>query len=285
MASGSLRCFFALVVATSTTVSGQRGRNHGVIQWREKEEEHTEKSPADAYQTNSIHDPVLKLNQNIFHGNVINGADRVNNWMVLYCPYWWEPSQQISPHFEQLAGSFQERLNKDLMASHVRFARVDCATEKPLCNHYNVQDYPTVQHFKGGLLQKSWNGREQVDPDGLSKFLSNQLQQHPAGAESESVKQLTTITDFLVPGDRAFDVLLVAVLAVSFWFMSQNADPWHRSIEKHPFIVEESPASPASAVGDGADLRRRHMPRDGIENLMPQDWFPRPQDASLGMEL
>jgi len=256
----------------------------GVLQWREKKEGHTEKSPADDYQANSIHDPVLKLNQNIFHGNVVNGADRVNNWMVLYCPYWWEPCQQISPHFEKFAGSFQERLNKDLMASHVRFARVDCATEKPLCNHNDVQDYPTVQHFKGGQLEKTWTGRKQVDPDGLSKFLSNQLQHLPAVVESKSVEQWT-LADFLVPGDRAFDVLLVAVLAVSFWFMSRNADVWHRSSEKHMFIVEELPVSPPSALGDGADLRRRHVPQDGIESLMPQDWFSQPQPASLGMEL
>jgi len=38
----------------------------------------------------------------------------------------------------------------------VRFAEVDCAVDKALCNDNKVEMYPSVAHFEGGKLSSRW---------------------------------------------------------------------------------------------------------------------------------
>jgi thioredoxin-like negative regulator of GroEL len=282
-----LICLFAFIQAT--TYAQRRG---GLIQLsrapHEKDQEKQEgadKSPADAYQANNVYDPVLKLNQNIFAGNVADQSDRVSNWMVLWCPYWWEPCQQISPHFEKFAQSIQGQLNKEVMTSKVRFARVDCATEKPLCNKYGVEEYPTVQHFKGGHLEKIWTGRKQLDPDGLSKFLEEQLQDAsaPIDIETAAMEKQRSLTDYLVPGDRAFDVSLVVVLAMCCYFMSRAAEHCYQvSAKMPPRCMAAEPAAAATATTTALQQQTTTATTTtGIQSLMPQEWRQAQQQSQV----
>jgi hypothetical protein len=275
MVATYLFCLFFVLVHAMTAHAGRppHAKRRGLIQSKDIDDlEDTDKSPADAYLANSAYDPMLKLNQNIFDGNVANGGDRVNNWIVLWCPHWWEPCQQILPHLDSLAHSWQSQLNQDVMTAKVRFARVDCATEKPLCNKYGVDDYPTVQHFRGGHLQKAWTGWSKRGPEGLAKFLSEQLQDASATTETEAAgAKQWTLADYLVPGDRAFDVLLVAMLAISFHMMSRAAD--HPMTAKPPpgctVAAEEASPPPPPSLSPAATTQYNN----GLQSLMPQEWL------------
>ncbi|CAJ1430155.1 unnamed protein product [Effrenium voratum] len=76
---------------------------------------------------------VLQLNSVLFSGNALQpmggGAEQ---WVVAFCPTWWEPCQQLQVHLDQLAGEWQGKLNAQdsFFERAVRFAFVDCASEK-----------------------------------------------------------------------------------------------------------------------------------------------------------
>jgi len=106
---------------------------------------------------------VLSLNHVTFPGNVLQSLDseklHAANWIVAYCPSWFEPCQQHAPDFAKLAALWQRNLNKDLFTLEVRFATVDCAIDKVLCNEQNVDGYPTLIHYQGGEAKAKWMGR------------------------------------------------------------------------------------------------------------------------------
>eukprot|EP00435_Cladocopium_sp_Y103_P060543 s428_g22.t1 len=77
------------------------------------------------------------LNRLLFSGNARTAmGGGAEQWMVAFCASWWEPCEELHVIFEQLAAKWQGKLNtqdRDFIAK-VRFATVDCATDKVLCN-------------------------------------------------------------------------------------------------------------------------------------------------------
>jgi len=53
--------------------------------------------------------------------------------------------------FAEAAGHWQPLLNTGAMVEKVRFAQVDCAIDKVLCNEQGVVDYPMVAHYRDGV--------------------------------------------------------------------------------------------------------------------------------------
>lgn len=109
----------------------------------------------------SIENPVLALNSQIFDGNVLNPS-YVREWLVLYCVSWAGECGGSELEFRRVAGHGQKTYNKDLLMDEVRFAYVDCAKEKPLCNRMGVRRYPQVGRYVAGKPQEGpsafWNG-------------------------------------------------------------------------------------------------------------------------------
>lgn len=70
--------------------------------------------------------------------------------MVAFCASWWEPCEELHVIFEQLAAKWQGKLNTQDFIAKVRFATVDCATDKVLCNEEHVTVYPTISYYKDG---------------------------------------------------------------------------------------------------------------------------------------
>merc|ERR1719258_400960 len=89
------------------------------------------------------------LNRFTFPGNVLQGTgDLVENWIVIFCPGWHDKCQGLLPSYELLGVQWENKLNKAVMSSRVRFAKVDCATDKRLCVSLDIDDYPSVVHYQ-----------------------------------------------------------------------------------------------------------------------------------------
>jgi hypothetical protein len=101
---------------------------------------------------------VVPLNSVTFAGNVIK-SKYVKHWIVLYCVPWFQQCEELYNSFNELA-SKEHRARNDkytMLSSEVRFAHVDCAKNKPLCNAMEIDTYPVVMHYHDDR-QSKWSG-------------------------------------------------------------------------------------------------------------------------------
>lgn len=222
-------------------------------------------APAHAEEEANFRVPsVVELNRFTFAGNVLRSGEQqhAEHWVVIFCPKWWEPCEQMVAPFGQLAYQWQSRLNHDLLVHKVRFASVDCATDKVLCNEQDVDMYPTVRHYMGGAKTAKWSGGQKNDKDRLANWLDKEFDKVSGGADTQGSATRSVmgfqeaLSQYLVPGERAADVLIVLVgLAASFRLVLCNPELW----EKPP----EPPASSAAAAARGYT---------SVGRLLPEEW-------------
>merc|ERR1719478_2058902 len=119
------------------------------------------------------HREAAALNRFTFPGNVLEGTgDIVEHWIVMFCPGWHDKCQGLLPSYELLGVQWENKLNKAVMSSSVRFAKVDCATEKALCVSMDIDDYPSVVHYHNQQRVNSWHG----GAPGLVRFVKQELE-------------------------------------------------------------------------------------------------------------
>merc|ERR1719229_1616290 len=90
--------------------------------------------------------------------------------------------------FAQMGAQWQSQLNKEaVFTREIRFAKVDCATDRVLCNERGVEGFPHVQYYTGGALAKKWSGGRENDELRLQKWLQKRLDvlTSPAPAPNE----------------------------------------------------------------------------------------------------
>jgi len=115
-----------------------------------------------------------------------NKGDVVEDWIVMFCPGWHEKCQSLLPSYELLGVQWEDKLNTALMSSRVRFAKVDCATEKRLCVSLGIDDYPSVIHYKQQQRVNAWFG----GAPGLVRWVKEELQPPKRRAAKASSSQL-----------------------------------------------------------------------------------------------
>jgi hypothetical protein len=119
------------------------------------------------------HREASALNRFTFSGNIFdNVGDVVEHWFVMFCPGWHEKCQRLLPSYELLGVQWEDKLNTALMSSKVRFAKVDCATEKALCVSLGIDDYPSVVHYRQQQQVNAWFG----GAPGLVRWVKDELQ-------------------------------------------------------------------------------------------------------------
>jgi len=103
---------------------------------------------------------VADLNRFNFHNNVLkDGHDQPLHWIVRFCHDWYEPCDQLTPVFTEAAFEIERMLNaNDQFQTTVRFADVDCSTNKPLCNEVADYHFPQVIHFYKQARYADWKG-------------------------------------------------------------------------------------------------------------------------------
>jgi len=188
----------------------------------------------------------LALNRITFNGNVLHAGEHAptSHFIVSFCVPWWEPCKTFGRPFQQLGSEWERGLNRDLLTLAVRFAVVDCAVDKVLCNEQGVESYPEVIHYNGGEQVAKFVGTQRKDAERLQKWLKQQLESISisnssntvanGGAEAIAQEQETslqnTIVNFLAPGSHGTDLLLALVaLAASFRLVLSNSEVWDKS--------------------------------------------------------
>jgi len=215
----------------------------------------------------ALHASTLELNRFTFGGNVLRhdgSGSHVAHWVVAFCPSWWEPCQNLEGPYAELSRQWEGTLNTALLTKEVRFAMVDCASDKVLCNEQAVESYPTVHHYQSGQRVASWSGGRKDDPERLAKWLRAQLTKPAA----EPVPSLATdlqgaLQRYLMPSDSAIDFLLVlSVVCFNFWTISRNPRLWQKSpfAARQPEVAAE-PHNGATEQGPA-----------GVARFLPEAW-------------
>jgi len=170
-------------------------------------------------------DPVMRLNRFTFEQTILKEHDdEVPHWIVIFCTPWYEPCQALEPVFKQLTEKWQNQLNNAVLSTEVRFAAVDCATEKSLCNEQNVNTYPFVAHYRQRKQVRVWRGKSfAADEKRLKDFLMKELVPIAAaqnsGLDEEGFENLSAESGQTVPVDF---LLIFAAIAGNAWFISRG---------------------------------------------------------------
>jgi len=226
-----------------------------------------EESPKESSIFVQTNDPSLALNRFTFEGNVLpvpgSGRYRVENWIVVYCLDWFEPCRDLAPMWSTLSSEWQGKLNDGLLTQQVRFARVDCAVDKVLCNERDVNGYPTIQRFHKGKVVSSIHGfRSQTDmKTRITKWLTTNLAPADLAPEDGLMARLKKrFTSHLKFGNAAKGGLtvllalgataLTILLAGSPEMREKTAPPTFSDIDliAESELVQSPPAAPLSAV-------------------------------------
>jgi len=186
----------------------------------------------EAVVASAVRTSVLELNRFTFGGNVLQqDMSHVAHWVVAFCPSWWGPCQNLVGPYTEMSKQWERTLNTALLTKEVRFAMVDCASDKVLCNEQDVESYPTVHHYHEGQRVASWSGGRKDDPARLAKWLGGQLAKPAAKpAPSLAADLQEALRRYFMPGDGAIDLLLVLlVLAFNLRAISRNPELWRKA--------------------------------------------------------
>lgn len=207
--------------------------------------------------------PVAPLNRLTFGGNVLTG-DRVDHWVVLFCVDWYRACEEAMDEYIVQAEDFSRSLNQgSLWRDVVRFASVDCAVDKVLCNEQLVDTYPMVAHYAGGtsVARRRWS--RYTLAKWFHKDLLDQGVAKPLLTDEERALALRVLASF------------GALVVLFLWSVSQGADLWlyystMRAQQPTPRTpckrereapCQQAPAEPSAAPPSGGVVARR-LPQD-----------------------
>jgi len=218
---------------------------------------------------------VATLNRVTFAGNIFANreGEGPEGWMVLFCVDWYKPCQDFQDAFLSTATQYGGVSDDEVLSRTTRFAQVDCAVDKVLCNSQDVAAYPTVVHYRRGGRAGEWSqsGRSaEKEAASFQKWTKKQMQQADTlgkdvavDGHSDSTHQ-DPIAKFSmgVPVGQALPMMMFLVagtmwvtrLGVEFWQMIQFLrEPSEPRIMKAPM---ENLAEPAELVNYGPAVVR-----------------------------
>jgi len=183
----------------------------------------------------------VKLFQPLVHLNAVNfdqsvlmqSNNGVQRWVVLFCLGWYDTCAAMDRPFMSLAQDWENRLNTDLLSTEVRFATVDCATDRVLCNEQGIHQFPKVMLFHDHRAAASWtsSGSLKQITSSLAAWAQKQLYPIVASRSGASTDETVDNLSFLdwarsmIPGrnDFGLDVfVLVLVMLGNAWVVSRN---------------------------------------------------------------
>jgi len=215
------------------------------------------------------HRPVSALNRYTFHGNVFEGVgDHVDSWIVMFCPGWHDKCQGLLPSYELLGVQWENKQNKELvMSSKVRFAKVDCATDKKLCVSLDIDDYPSVVHYRNNQRVNSWHG----GAPGLVRFVKQELEgpKKRRAAPPPKAKSPSTCTMDDAPDTKKMSEQQLASFLPMMHLIRFAASPWRSLCFAFMLLAA------TRAAWDGVCRLR-----SGIRALSPSDSTPKKTAAS-----
>ncbi|DBA00314.1 TPA: hypothetical protein N0F65_001509 [Lagenidium giganteum] len=108
-------------------------------------------------------------------------------WLVKFYAPWCGHCKKLAPLFEQLPDE------AEIKTANVRIGKVDCTTERSICERFSVQSYPTIKVISEGRFYDYAGRREVAD---FVKFVT-------AGYKSEYSEQVLSLAEFVAQRDAA----------------------------------------------------------------------------------
>jgi len=216
---------------------------------------------------------VAELTRYNIVGNLLReDTQSAEHWFVLFCVEWYEPCQAHATDYERISAEVQSAWGDGaLLRAPVRFAKVSCAKDKPLCNEFEVEEYPTIAHYAGGKRLGTWTpGRKRP---GMRNWINEQLAQAtpvsipaPATAAGRSPRLIANFFAIVLLFCSSLCHVLKELVSWRPKFMGAQGAVW-RQIELHPTAAPAS--TPAEASGSDA---RPPQPRTLAATALPEDW-------------
>eukprot|EP00440_Ansanella_granifera_P018593 gb/GFBE01020196.1/.p1 GENE.gb/GFBE01020196.1/~~gb/GFBE01020196.1/.p1 ORF type:complete len:269 (+),score=54.42 gb/GFBE01020196.1/:1-807(+) len=212
----------------------------------------------------------LQLLGEAFDG-VVKAERGAEEWVVFFCVNWLDQCKDLRDDFRRLGTTLEDKFNKDrVFSAKVRFAEVDCAEDKVLCNKQNVDNYPTIVRYNHGARTSVWEGRLGAPRNARHQVMHNWLYSEvgtdvprpvPAVPESESpFRWAATCGSFMalvvVLVKMSADILMSTVEAVR---ISSGAPTAEEAVQQR---AKEAAAATRAANSPFSRLARR----------LPQDW-------------
>jgi len=222
---------------------------------------------------------IASLNRRTFESNI--ASDFVDNWIVLFCVDWYAPCVEMQRTYMVLAERYDVNQNGDteLLRKTVRFATVDCALDKVLCNTQLVEDYPALKHYRGGKIHESWRGRGKIsESKAVTAWLEKTLT-----APTSPADPADGASSLLTAPERALIMRLVAsafaIAAAICWSVElwATAAPLRR---RGGCTQPGAKSGPAGNFAATADSDVNGKTGNGVEPKLPREWLQR-----RGMEL
>jgi len=222
------------------------------------------------------HREATALNRFIFQGNVLEGTgDLVDHWIVMFCPSWHDKCQGLLPSFELLGVQWENKLNKDVMSSSVRFAKVDCATEKGLCVSLDVDDYPSVVHYRNQQRVASWHG----GAPGLVRFVKQEIEGPKQKRRPKAAAKPKVESSCAADGAAATETLAEAEggLSVLLQWMQFAATSWRTlcfvlallaGARAAMLLIPRRAAPEKRCAGE----KRHAVPSSRLQACLPREW-------------
>jgi len=216
---------------------------------------------------------IASLNKRTFESNIASGFSE--NWIVLFCVDWYAPCADLQRSYMMLAERYDAQQNNDmeLLRSTVRFASVDCAVDKVLCNSQLVDDYPTLRHYREGNMLASWRGRGKLNESkAVAGWLDKTLAAPTRGADpTEAAHGLLTASE------RALLLRLiasaVAISASICWGVSRGVELWVAAASVWRQEGATSDHAGRCAASCNSSLERTSG--SGVESRLPRQWLQR----------
>lgn len=194
-----------------------------------------------------LNQAVALLNRHTFNTTV--KQEHVDHWIVLFCVDWLEHCQGLSYDYKRLALHWERTLPaSSWQTAGVRFAEVNCATDKALCNENGVETYPSMLHFQRGVQPQEWSpsrGATSLSSD-ISSWIRKELtrtslKSHANASRTlasgsistgdgglisfEQLKELSALFSWRDPKTAAMGyVILATVVAVVAWVVGTGLE-------------------------------------------------------------
>jgi thiol-disulfide isomerase/thioredoxin len=265
----SLLLVLAMVVATAEAeVIGVHPRSRQSLEL--SEDSSTQRPPDAEDSIVGLIDPVLRLNRFTFQQTILDEhADEVPHWIVLFCPPWFQPCQALDPIFQRFTTKWQDQLNNAVLSTEVRFAAVDCATEKALCNTQNVDVYPYIAHYRNREQVKVWRGKAlDTDEKRLRSFLQKELGPLASAISTTSnAEDVTAEAGQSVPMDF---LLIFAAIAGNAWFISRSG--YGSEASSSSAQCKKQLEGMTGAVETPPSRSNRDQPASCTVRSLPKEW-------------
>lgn len=213
---------------------------------------------------------------------VVRAADPTSEeWVVFFCVSWLDECQDLRDGFRRQSAILNAKLNGHGAAflPRVRFAEVDCAEDKVLCNREQVETYPTILRLVRGQRAQAWESNLGRSQQRLQKELAEWMRTHPGSAEPRLRSQAQEHPEetSVDPVRAAVDSAVTVVLLVAFVRMCLDITRSARRALQAPTQAEaKSPPATAAYQGSAASTPYCRMSR-----RLPQDWVQQRDEIVL----